>query len=158
MPGTDEHLTERRGVSTNLISDFRTHQGLGNGCGLKNSSFPMLRSDPSEVFGHRYMPLVLFFRLVTFFLWKVGFRSVQLFFLVPLFLLSLFHLSLAKVEVSAEAFVIAGRQGVERYASRKFRAAVFLWCEWRLATSTSSVFCHHGASCTSYWMTPIHRA
>jgi hypothetical protein len=32
----------------------------------------------------------------------VGFRSVQLFFLVPLFLVSLFHLSLAELEVSAE--------------------------------------------------------
>jgi|SRR5215467_4298477 len=62
----------------------------------------MLRSDRSEVFRHRYGPLIFFFVIVTLIFWRVGFHSVQLFFLFPLFLLSLFHLSLAEVEVSAE--------------------------------------------------------
>ena len=62
----------------------------------------MPRSEASEVFGHRYGPLLFFFGLVAFILWNVGFHSVQLLFLIPLFVMSLFHLSLAEVEVSSE--------------------------------------------------------
>ena len=62
----------------------------------------MPRSDQSGAFGHRYGPFLFFLGLVILFLWKGGFHPVQLLLFVPLFVLSLFHLSLAEVEVSSE--------------------------------------------------------
>ena len=63
----------------------------------------MRSSDSSQFFLQRYWPLILFLGVTTFIVWKIGFRWGQLLFLVPMFLLSLFHLSLAVVEASDEA-------------------------------------------------------
>jgi hypothetical protein len=71
----------------------------------------MRSSDSSQFFLQRHWPLISSLGVTTFIVWKIGFRWVHLLFLVPLFLMSLFHLSLAVVEASDEAIRYRGLSG-----------------------------------------------